>query len=48
MERLNKLVDKGTKFKIMENCGYNYAEMNKGAIEEAVARRKSSRLLMSL
>lgn len=40
MERLDKLVDEGTKFKIMENCGYNYAEMNKGAIEEAVARRE--------
>ena len=24
----------------MENCGYNCAEMNKGAIEEAVARRE--------
>jgi len=40
MERLDKLVDEGTRFKIMENCGYNCAKMNKGAIEEAVARRK--------
>jgi len=40
MERLDRLVDEETKFKIMENCGYNCAKMNKGAIEEAVARRK--------
>jgi len=40
MERLDKLVDEETKLTIMENCGYNCAKMNKGAIEEAVARRK--------
>ncbi len=40
MERLDKLVDEETRFKIMENCGFNCAKMNKGAIEEAVARRK--------
>lgn len=40
MERLDKLVDEATRFRIMENCGYNCAKMNKGAIEEAVARRK--------
>ena len=37
---LDKLIDEGTKFKIMENCGYNCAKMNKGAIEEVVAKRK--------
>lgn len=40
MERLDKLVDEETRFKIMENCGFNCAKMNKGAIEKAVARRK--------
>jgi len=40
MERLDKLVDEGTRFRIMENCGYNCAKMNSRALEEAVARRK--------
>jgi predicted hydrocarbon binding protein len=40
MERLDMLVDEGTRFKIMENCGYNCAKMNRGAIEEAVAEQK--------
>jgi len=40
MERLDKLVDDATRFKIMENCGFNCAKMNKGAIEEAVAKRR--------
>jgi predicted hydrocarbon binding protein len=40
MERLDQLVDEETKFRIMGNCGFNCAEMNRGAIEEAVARRK--------
>lgn len=40
VKRLDELVDEETRFKIMENCGYNCAEMNKGAIEEAAARRK--------
>jgi predicted hydrocarbon binding protein len=40
MEKLDKLVDEETRFRIMENCGFNCAKMNKGAIEEAVARRK--------
>ncbi|MFB0504989.1 MAG: DUF6144 family protein [Candidatus Bathyarchaeia archaeon] len=40
MEKLDKLIDEGTKFKIMENCGYNCAKINKRAIEEAVARRR--------
>lgn len=41
MERLDQLVGEETKFRIMENCGFNCAEMNRGAIEEAVARRKN-------
>ena len=40
IERLDKLVYEETRFKIMENCGFNCAKMNKGAIEEVVARRK--------
>ncbi len=40
MERLDKLVAEDSRFKIMENCGYNCAKMNRGAIEEAVVRRK--------
>jgi len=40
MERLDRLTDEGTKLKIMENCGYNCAKINKRAIEEAVARRR--------
>ena len=43
MERLDRLVDEATKFKIMENCGFNCAKMNKSAIEEAVARRRKFR-----
>jgi predicted hydrocarbon binding protein len=43
MERLDKLVDEATRFKIMENCGFSCAKMNKGAIEKAVARRKNFR-----
>jgi len=40
MERLDKPVDETTKFKIMENCGYICATINKRAIDEAVAKRK--------
>ena len=40
MERLDKLVDEETRFKIMETCGYNCAQINKKAIEEAVSKRK--------
>jgi predicted hydrocarbon binding protein len=40
MDRLDALVDEGTRVQIMENCGYKCAEMNSGAIDEAIARRK--------
>ena len=40
MERLDALVDEKTRFLIMESGGIKCAEINKGAIEEAMARRK--------
>lgn len=40
MDRLDALVDERTRVQIMENCGYKCAEMNHGAIDEAVARRR--------
>jgi hypothetical protein len=40
MERLDDLVDKKTGIQIMENCGYNCADVNKRVIERAKARRK--------
>jgi predicted hydrocarbon binding protein len=40
MERLDKLVDEGTRFRIMENCGFGCAQMNRGAMDEAVTKRK--------
>ena len=40
MERLDRMVSEETRFKIMENCGFNCAQMNKGAIEPAVTKRK--------
>lgn len=40
MDRLDALVDERTRIQIMENCGYNCAEMNSGAIEKAKARGK--------
>lgn len=40
MERLNALVDEKTRVQIMENCGYNCADVNGKVIERAKARRK--------
>jgi len=40
MERLDKLVDEETRFKIMENCGYNCAEINNKVIKNAKAKRR--------
>jgi predicted hydrocarbon binding protein len=39
MERLCALVDEKTRVQIMENCGYNCAEINRRVIERAKARR---------
>lgn len=40
MDRLDALVDERTRIQIMENCGYNCAEVNRGAIEEAKTKRR--------
>ncbi len=40
MERLDALVDEETRVKIMENCGYACANVNKRVIEGAKARRR--------
>lgn len=40
MERLDALVDEGTRSQIMENCGYNCSDVNNRVIERAKARRK--------
>jgi len=38
--RLDALVDEKTRVQIMENCGYNCAEVNRRVIERAKVRRK--------
>lgn len=40
MERLDAVVDEEAKFKIMQNCGYECAKINKRALERFVARRR--------
>ena len=40
MGRLDALVDERTRIQIMENCGYKCAETNRGAMDEAIARRR--------
>jgi hypothetical protein len=40
MERLDRLVDNETRIRIMENCGYNCALVNKSVIQRAKTRRK--------
>jgi len=40
MERLDASVDEETRIKIMENCGYKCAKVNKSVIDAFVARRK--------
>jgi len=40
MGRLDALVDEETRIQIMENCGYKCAETNRGAMDEAIARRR--------
>jgi predicted hydrocarbon binding protein len=42
-ERMDVLVDEKTRFQIMENCGYNCANINKRVIERAKVRRKKFR-----
>jgi predicted hydrocarbon binding protein len=40
MERLDATVNEETRFRIMENCGYVCAKINRRAVERFVARRK--------
>jgi hypothetical protein len=40
MERLDQLVNKDTRCRIMSQCGYQCALMNKAEVDKAVARRK--------
>jgi hypothetical protein len=40
MDKFDVLLDEGTRILIMENCGYNCADVNRGAITDAVTRRK--------
>jgi hypothetical protein len=45
MKKLDALVDEGTRVQIMQNCGYNCAEVNRKTIERAKARRKKYKSL---
>lgn len=40
MERLDALVDEGIRAQIMENMGFNCAEMNRSHIKRALAKRR--------
>ena len=42
MDRLDMLVDESTRVQLMENCGgyYGCADVNRGSIEEAIAKRR--------
>lgn len=41
MERLDTLVDDETRIRVMENCGYACADMNRQPIDEAIERRRN-------
>lgn len=45
MDKLDALVDEKTRVQIMENCGFNCAEMNKSHIEQALEKRKQFKTL---
>ncbi len=45
IDKLDALVSKDAKIRIMENCGYNCANVNKKVIQRAKARRKKFRSL---
>ena len=40
MEKLDAAVDEETRYKIMENCGYECVKINKRALDRFVARRR--------
>jgi predicted hydrocarbon binding protein len=45
MKRLDRTVEKKTRARIMEECGYACAEANRKAIDQVVAKRKKYRSL---
>ncbi len=45
IDKLDTLVNEDAKIRIMENCGYNCANVNKKVIQRAKARRKKFRSL---
>ena len=45
IDKLDALVNEDAKIRIMENCGYNCANVNKKVIQRAKARRKKFRSL---
>jgi predicted hydrocarbon binding protein len=45
IDKLDTLASKDAKIRIMENCGYNCANINKKVIQRAKARRKKFRSL---
>lgn len=45
MNKLDTLVDEKTRIQIMENCGFNCAEMNKSHIERALTKREKFKTL---
>ena len=45
IERLDRTVDKQTRTRIMEECGYACAEANRKAIDQVLAKRKKYRSL---
>ncbi|MGD2247115.1 MAG: DUF6144 family protein [Candidatus Methanofastidiosia archaeon] len=45
IDNLDTFVNEKTKIQIMENCGYNCAEMNKSHIEQALKKREKYKTL---
>ncbi|KYK36614.1 MAG: hypothetical protein HXS46_13705 [Theionarchaea archaeon] len=45
VDTMDALVDENTRVTIMENCGFNCAEMNKSHIENALKKRKEFKTL---
>jgi hypothetical protein len=45
MDKLDALVDEDTRTQIMENMGFNCAEMNRSHIEQALAKRRQFQTL---
>ncbi|MBU7025473.1 MAG: hypothetical protein HXS48_00915 [Theionarchaea archaeon] len=45
MNKLDTLIDEKTRIQIMENCGFNCAEINKNHIENTLAKREKFKTL---